>query len=764
MTYYADLTAESGKTYSYIITPLKGTSSGTESPGSSIRVSRTDSGFSTSSLRADILTLGIVGLRWQNPAISDIRYRILQRRRVNTGAWQRVSVLEPDATTYLDMKAPQGGRYEYRLVDGSAEGEVGPLSTVTIEHPSFNGNGRDGGARWNDIYYLLIPHDGRIRRFDLKTETWLPDLLPRVPEAITHLHVSDLGIFFSSSSQIYRIPLEGGETESVYNYGAWSFWTSGVRLHLATANNTIISIALAGPDVGKPEIRSLVAAEPWSIHLSPDRTRVFGCSRDGSFITLLEEIEPGKFVTQRYRGTALPGSPSRAFYLSAADTVIDTNGNTYRSYDLLPTGRPRLGVSHVEETESGFALLLQGGSLYCYDEYFDSQGLINPNFGGVTFAHHADDVWFFRFDATAPGCWIEHHEDAAPLGIPVFDPNDPDPFFGEPKAHVVDALGRHWSIHSQQRQLVPRTPGQVGTGARLDLGGTFVAEAFDPATQLLAVIIRNARGEPEMRIFDLSNPALSPVAFMLPAGSHSLAWVNGKLLVNGSEAGAVYLPDGTSDGALPAAPDRSRTLDVPAAGVTATLSPSGEYLKLTVQTGATQFTESFTGETGLVDSVLVASPEQDRLFTWPGGLRLLSAPATTIPMNCFQPIGAAWAGDRLLIIDRQAPGSAWLVSYNSQTGREIDRRPVKDSRLLRTAPGGVVDLASLDNSRRLQFTRFTPELDIASHGSGREPSLLPNAMAFTWVTGAKARLQTRVDGDGPMTYEWLKDDEVLPGV
>ena len=64
---------------------------------------------------------------------------------------------------------------------------------------------------------------------------------------------------------------------------------------------------------------------------------------------------------------------------------------------------------------------------------------------------------------------------------------------------------------------------------------------------------------------------------------------------------------------------------------------------------------------------------------------------------------------------------------------------------------------------RLKFTRFTPDLDLAPHGSGRAPAFkVPNS-ALTWVTGAEARLQTRVDGDGPMTYEWLKDGEILPG-
>lgn len=765
-TFYTDLTAANGKTYHYTITPRRGDTAGVESPASSIRVQKMEQGFSSSSLRADIVSLGMVVMRWQNPPVSQIRYRILQRRQQYAAAWQRVAVLPPDATSYTDLKAPQGRRYEYRLVEGDANGERGPLDSLVVDHPAFNGNGQDGGARWGDIMYLLVPHDARVRRFDLSAGDWLPDLLPRVPEEIRHFHVSDLGIFFSSESTIYRIPLEGGETETVYSGSeVQCFWTSGVRLHIATFNG-ILSKALTGPDADEPAVSSLVAAVPWSVHLSPDRSQVYGCDRSGGFggfITLLEEVQPGEFVTRQYRGPAQPGSPSRVHYLAAADSLIDSNGNTYRSYDLLPNGRPSLGWSFMEETESGYTLLLQSGTLYCYDEYFDSQGVIHPAFGAVAFAHHDDRAWFFRFDASTSGAWLEHEEDASPLGLPQFDPNDPDPYFGEPKAHVVDELGRHWSIHSQHRQLVLRTPGVAGTGARLDLGGTFVAQAYDPATGLLAVLIRNALGLPEMRIFDLADPEQAPVAFVVPRSSHSLGWIGGRLLVKGSQESAEYHPDGTLADDLPADPERSRTLDVPAAGVTVVMTTAGENLKLTWRSEESEHTYTVPAAVGLSDAILIASVETDRLFTWPGGLRSLSDPDTTLRMNCFQPVAAAWAGDRLLVLDRQVPGSAWLTAYDGETGRELDRRPVEDSPLLHTVPGGMVDQVGLDALRRLKFTRFAPSLDLATHGSGRAPSLSAANTAITWVAGAQARLQTRVDGDGPMTYEWLKDGQVLPG-
>lgn len=767
VTAYTDLTAASGKTYHYSIIPLRGDTAGAESPASSIQVRKVDQGFSNSSLRADIVSLGVVVLRWENAFGSPIRYRILQRRPQNSGSWQRVAVLEPDITSYIDLKAPQGRRYEYRLVEGRAEGEVGPLDSYVVDHPGFNGEGRDGGTRWKDILYLLVPHDARVRRFDLTSGSWLTDLQPRVPEAIRHFHISDLGIFFSSASTIYRIPLEGGETETVYNGSEVEcFWTSGVRLHIATFNG-IRSLALAGPDVGQPELWSLVAAVPSSVHLSPDRTRVYGCSDGGGFgggfVTLIEETEPGKFVSRNYRGAASPGSPTRVHFLSAADKLIDSTGNTYRSYDLFPTGRPSLGWSFMDETESGHTLLLQSGTLYCYDEYFDTQGWINPLFGAVAFAQQADRAWFFRFDASTPGFWLVHEEDAAPLGLPVIDPNDPDPYFGTPKAHVVDSQGRHWSTHSQQRQLVLRTPGIAGTGARLDLGGTFVAQAFNPAADLLAVLIRNPLGIPELRVFDLSRPEQAPVAFVVPGTSHSLSWEDGKIQVYGSQDGAVYQPDGTQTELLPAASEQFRSLEIPAAGMTVELASAGENTELTWRSGGEEGRATFPAAVGLGDAVLIASAEQDRLFTWPGGLRSLSDPDTTIPMNCFQPVAAAWAGDRLLVVDRQAPGAAWLTAYDSRTGHEIDRRPVEDTPLLFSMPGGMADLVGLDEQRRLKFTRFTAELDLAAHGSGREPSLSAYNSAFTWVAGSDARLQTRVDGDGPMTYEWMKDGEVLPG-
>jgi hypothetical protein len=766
-TTYTDLTAANGETYYYTITPRRGDTTGEESPGASIRVLKLDSGFASSSLRADIVTLGVVVLRWENEFGNHVRYRILQRRLQNSQAWQRVAVLEPDATSYIDLKAPQGRRYEYRLVEGSAEGERGPLNSLVVDHPGFNGGGRDGGTRWDDILYLLVPHDGRVRRFDVISGTWLADLQPRVPEAIQHFHVSDLGIFFSSASTIYRIPLEGGETETVFSgSGVECFWTSGVRLHVATFNG-IRSLALAGPDVGQPETRSLVAAVPSSVHLGPDRSRVYGCSDGGGFgggfVTLMEETEPGKFVTRNYRGPAQPGSPSRVHFLSAADSLIDSNGNTYRSDDLLPTGRPSLGWSLMDETPSGYTLLLQSGSLYCYDEFFDSQGSINPLFGAAAFAHHDDRAWFFRFDASTPEFWLVREESAAPLGLPVIDPNDPDPYFGTPRAHGVDSQGRHWSIHSQQRHLVLRSPGIAGTGARLDLGGIFLTQAFDPATDLLAVLIRNALGLPEMRVFDLTHPEQAPSAFAVPRSSHSLAWIGGRLVVDGSQDGAVYLSDGTQVETLPGETERSRTLDVQAAGVTVSLNSSGESATLIWRSGMDERVFTFPATVGLDEAILVASADEDRLFTWPGGLRPLSDPATSIPINCFQPVAAAWAGDRLLVIDRQVPGSAWLTAYDSRTGHEIDRRPVEDTTLLLAMPGGQVDLVGLDPARRLKFTRFNSALDLVAHGSGRAPSLLPHPTALTWIAGAEARLQTRVDGDGPMSYEWLKDGEILPG-
>lgn len=765
-TAYTDLTAENGKTYYYTIAPRRGDATGVVSPASSIRVQKVDQGFSNSSLRADIVSLGVVVLRWENPFGSPIRYRILQRRLVNSGAWQRVAVLEPDITSHIDLKAPQGRRYEYRLVEGSAEGERSPLNSLVVDHPGFNGNGRDGGTRWNDILYLLVPHDARVRRFDLTSGSWLADLEPRVPEMIQHFHVSDLGIFFSSASTIYRIPLAGGETETVYSGSEVEcFWTSGVRLHVATFNG-ILSLALAGPDVGQPGLLSTVAAVPSTVHFGPDRSRVYGSSEGGGFggdfITLMEETEPGKFVTRYYRSPATPGSPNRVRFLSAADTLIDSNGNTYRSRDLFPTGRRNLGWSFMDETESGHTLLLQSGTLYSYDDAFNSLGKINPLFGAVAFAHHGDRVWFFRFDASDPGFWLIREENAELLRLPVIDPNDPDPYFGTPKAHVVDSQGRHWSIHSQQRHLVLRTPGMPGTGARLDLGGIFVEQALDPASNLLAVLIRNPLGMPEMRVFNLSLPELAPVSFQVPRSSHSLAWQGGKLFVKGSANGAVYQPGGELVDVLPAQTERSRTLEVQATGVAVELS-SGENAKLTWRSGGSERTYFPPAAVGLGDVILIASMEQDRLFTWPGGLRSLSDPDTSLPMNCFQPVAAAWAGDRLLVVDRQVPGAAWLTAYDAQTGHEIDRRPVEDTTLLYSTPGGFVDLVGLDDARRLKFTRFTGALELTANGSGRAPTLAAPSTAFTWVSDSEASLQTRVDGDGPMTYEWLKDGQILPG-
>ncbi len=767
-TAYTDPGRVSGETYHYRLIPRRGDTTGVESPASSIRVLKQDQGFSSSSLRADIVSLGVVVLRWENPFASTARYRILQRRLQNSASWQRVAVLEPEATSYIDLKAPQGRRYEYRLVEGSAEGERGPLDSLVVDHPAFHGNGRDGGARWNDILHLLVPHDARVRRFDLKSGSWLPDLQPRVPEAIQHFHISELGIFFSSASVIYRIPLEGGETEIVYRGSeVQCFWTSGVRLHIATFNG-ILSMALAGPDVGLQPLSSLVAAVPWSVHFGADRSRVFGCDRGGGsfgggFITLMEETEPGKFVTRSYRGPAQPGAPTRVHYLSAADTLIDSNGNTYRSQDLLPTGRPSLGWSFMEETPSGYTLLLQSGSLYCYDENFDSKGSINPLFGATAFANHGERVWFFRFDASAPGFWLHREEDAAPLGLPVIDPDDPDPYFGTPRAHLVDGQGGHWSIHSQHRQLVRRDPAVPGTGARLDLGGIFIDQSFDPATNRLAVMVRNALGLLELRVFDLTRSEQVAAAFPVPRSGHSLAWIAGRLVVKGSLESAAYLPDGTLAETLPAETERSRTLDLPAAGVTVTLNSAGENAKLLWRSGEDKRSFTFPATGALSDAILIASVGQDRLFTWPGGLRSLSDPDVRIPVNCFQPVAAAWAGDRLLVVDRQVPGAAWLTAYDGQSGREIDRRPVDDSALLHPVPGGRVDQVGLDELRRLKFTRFTADLDLAAHGSGRAPSLTVPNTAFTWVAGAAARLQTRVDGDGPMTYEWLKDGEILPG-
>lgn len=766
-TRYTDLTAANGKTYHYTITPRRGDEPGVASAASSIRVLKLDRGFSASSLRADIVSLGVVVLRWENPFGSTIRYRVLQRRLQNSGAWQRLAVLAPDVTSYTDLAAPQGRRYEYRLVEGGAAGEVGPLDSLVVDHPGFNGKGRDGGTRWDDILYLLVPHDARVRRFDLKSGSWLADLQPRVPEPIQHFHVSDLGIFFSGASTIYRIPLEGGETETLYRDSqVRCFWTSGVRLHVGT-DSGIRSRALAGPDVGQAELWSTVAAVPSSVHLGPDRSRVYGSSDGGGFgggfVTLIEETEPGKFVTRNYRGPATPGSPSRVRFLAAAGSLMDSNGNTYHPDDLSPTGRPSLGWSFMDETASGHTLLLQSGTLYCYDADFDSQGLINPLFGAVAFAQRGDRAWFFRFDASAPGRWLVREEDASPLGLPVIDPEAPDPYFGAPKAHVVDSQGRHWSTHSQQRQLVLRTPGLPGTGARLDLGGIFVAQSFDPAADSLAVLIRNALGIPELRVFDLSRPDQDPAAFAVPRSSHSLAWLGGRIHVYGSQGGAVYLPDGTLTETLPAATSRSRTLEIPAAGLTVTLSSSGQQTELGWRSQRGEGRASFPPVADVDSTVMAASTEQDRLFTWPGGLRSLSDPEQTIPTNCFQPIAAAWAGERLLVIDRQWPGAAWLTAYDSRTGRELDRRPVDDTPLLFARPGGLVDLAGLDAERRLKFTRFTSMLDLADHGSGRAPELPAPTTAFTWIAGAEARLQTRVDGDGPMTYQWLKDGELLPG-
>jgi hypothetical protein len=708
------------------------------------------------------LSLGFAVLAWESFPNPNRTYLVLQRRKEGSQLWDHVTTLPGEAKFYVDFNAPNSGRFYYRLVNGGPQGEEPGYESNPVSHPAFNGEGRDGAVRWDDVLYLLVPHDGRIRRFDLRAEAWLADLTPVVPERVQHFHVSDLGIFFSSNTTVYRLPLEGGDSEVVYQGGVSSLWTSGVRLHVSHGG-TITSIALKGPEKGLPPIVSTTAVGPNSVSVSPDRRMVYGfIAGIGNLVMVHEEVSPGRFVLRSYRYPA-GGAPTRATYLSAADVLVDDTGNRYRSRDVLGDGRANLGWRFMEETASGHVLLLQGSWLRSYDPNLGTLGSLRLRTEDVATASYSDRVWVFHVDASTPGFWEAMVVDGAELGLPSVDPGDPDPYFGLPLANVVDDRGTHWSIYSQQRQLVARTPGRLGTTARIELGGAPLAHAFDAARMRIAILLQTPAGDLEVGIFELSAGGREAARIPVDHRSHSLEWRDGELRVSGSDLTVSYTGNGVSSGQLPAVDQPVRSLHLVEADATATLSGAGGDMKLLVRNGTANRSYSFTKAPALRSTLLEASAPLDRLFSHPGGLRVLSDPDRSIHLNCIEPIAAAWSGRHLILLDRTGVGRSWLIAYDGITGEEIARRPTHGKGTLNATLGGMIDFAGLDSARKLRFTRFDARLNILTTGTGRAPNVSFDRATRSWIEGSPARIHALVDGDGPLTYEWLKNGEVIEG-
>lgn len=316
-------------------------------------------------------------------------------------------------------------------------------------------------GRVGDTVYFLATAPGRIERYDLAAERWLPAVVLSETQVPTAFAPAAEGVYLAYGRALVRRGLDlTGETPllnttgnitMMFTHGSYlyhnavSSGSSGGSTTLGTVHRTTLQ---AGPTSNLSGISSGLQG----VSLAPALSRGFGRTTgiSPSDITMFALAANGTISNlgdSPYHGD-MPGA-TRTFVLPGEQTVADDSGTVYRSGNLGYLGSFGRALTDLAFLADGTPVVLRGPlvSLARADTYVETARTALPRSGHRIFTRGSDVFVFGAAAATTPFA-VDKVSAAgiAPVAVPVPAPapvgrySIDDAFLGE--GNIVHIFSR----------------------------------------------------------------------------------------------------------------------------------------------------------------------------------------------------------------------------------------------------------------------------------------------------------------------------------
>lgn len=280
-----------------------------------------------------------------------------------TGTLRIASLAVGDFTSYTVTVANEGGVVtspDLRITAMAPQTAYGPLPAVP-----WIDTGRVG-----DVVYFLAAQPGRIERYDLATERWLPTMILGETQVPTAFTVAAEGIYVAYGRALVRRSLDLATETPVVNATAnvTLMFTCGNYLYYNVPTSTVSpGYALVHRTTLQPGPTSSLAysvGDSRQVAVAPSLGKVFARSVGGATLRMFSLGADGTFSgeSSSYLSSALPVG-SRCFIFSGEQLVADDSGTVYRTNDLTFAGSFGEGFLDVAFLADGTAVVLRGHQL-----------------------------------------------------------------------------------------------------------------------------------------------------------------------------------------------------------------------------------------------------------------------------------------------------------------------------------------------------------------------------------------------------------------
>lgn len=253
--------------------------------------------------------------------------------------------------------------------------------------------------RQGDVVYFLRNNPGRIERFDLATDTWLP-ALPLASEPHAMLVTAD-ALYVSRGKTLDRLHLDGT--------GAAAFSTEFASdvVGLDKLNDALVAYEALPDDDSRLTLVRLsdgvkTVAQTWvwdrwsEVVALPEQNRILtrSSSEPSSFLYLdirsdgsLRGPERGPYYIDFPAGNRFTVYPDHEHF-------VDNSGIVYQSSDLRFAGSLGGGFDDISFTESGDPVVLRGSTVHIYRSYVEQRRYASGFAGGRLFVRGDEAVIF----------------------------------------------------------------------------------------------------------------------------------------------------------------------------------------------------------------------------------------------------------------------------------------------------------------------------------------------------------------------------------
>jgi len=284
--------------------------------------------------------------------------------------WYKDGVPIPDATHTMYTKDPaafaDAGVYSYTIADQYGK-SVSPDAEVTI----LTGNHRwSNFGRQGDIVYILMNAPGRIQRYDLTAEAWLPTVYLTDGKVPTAMRPTAEGVFIAYDKELVWRPLDLATETAVATSSSTIFRLVVADRYIYFLDGSVLrsrnrATLAAGPDSNSYGVWELVETgrEAYSAHsgrfiaMRPGNSgpMTLPVSADG----VIGERQFGPYFGAFARGTELT--------LSADESLVfNNNGVVYSNPSLEYRGSLAKAYDDLALLADGDVVALRGKKLSRY--------------------------------------------------------------------------------------------------------------------------------------------------------------------------------------------------------------------------------------------------------------------------------------------------------------------------------------------------------------------------------------------------------------